>query len=388
MITPICSALSEHSAKNYIKFHTGSRASMNHEELLPSDFNAWDFTELPGLDDLHSPMGVILESQKLAAKAFGASQTFFSVNGSTAAILALILGSCNAGDVLVMDRGSHVAAFNACEIAQVQVVLVEPIFEKGIPMLAPLECFAEAAAKHSAAGVFITRPNYFGCAPEIEWLADALHEVGRFLIVDEAHGTHFGFHYKLPKSALKLGADGVAQSAHKTLGALNQTAFLHVAGGILSAEKIGKALSKVQTTSPSYPLLASLDYSRAWLESEGHPRYEALTSAIELFWSSINAPFSGLEVSRNQDPTRVVITTGDLNGNQVSAALRDDFGIQVEFSNSNYLVCIAVPGDEHGLIALAQALNECGGIAKRADSTYMNEFPPGVPRVLNNGIII
>jgi len=380
MNTPICRALAEHSAKNYIKFHTGSRASLAADIAFPSDFQAWDFTELPGLDNLHCPSGVILEAQELAADAFGAERTFFSVNGSTAAILALILGSFNPGDTIVLDRGSHVSAFNACILAQLKVVLVHPVFQDGIPVIQDINLFLEAAKKNKAKGVFLTRPNYYGCATDLLGLSKDLHKLGKFILVDEAHGTHFGFNPFLPMSAIMSGADGVAQSAHKTLGALNQTAFLHVNGSFIDISRVEQALSMVQTTSPSYPLLASLDYSRAWLEKEGFKKYEILINAVDLFWEKLKPPFRKAVTSVPQDPTRLTIRTDSMDGNKVAQELREDFGIQVEFSNENYLVCIAVPGDEHELISLAEALNQskCAE-CESADLSIVEEFPPGVP---------
>jgi len=377
MYAPICKALAEHTAKNYIKFHTGSRASMTAGAGagagvgegagaglgggMPNDFRAWDFTELPGLDDLHCPTGVILEAQNLAAEAFGADRTFFSVNGSTAAILALVLGSCKRGDTLVVDRGSHKAVCNALVLADVKAVFVDVVWEDDIAVMADAKVFLDAALATQAVGVLVTRPHYYGSAADLTVLAQGLHAVGKFLLVDEAHGAHFGFHPLLPRAALQFGADGVAQSAHKTLGALNQTAFLHVKGKLLDADRIGQALSMVQTTSPSYPLLASLDYSRAWLEKEGVKRYEELIRATAFFWERLRPPFRMAYTAAMQDPTRLAIRTEGLDGNAVAAALREEFGIQVEMSEPRYVICIAVPGDEQALMTLAESLNQLVG---------------------------
>ena len=404
MYAPICKALAEHTAKNYIKFHTGSRASMTAGEGsgaetcadtgagtgaglgggLPNDFRAWDFTELPGLDDLHCPTGVILEAQNLAAEAFGADRTFFSVNGSTAAILALVLGSCKPGDTLVVDRGSHKAVCNALVLADVKAMFVDVVWEDDIAVMADGKVFLDAAIATHAVGVLVTRPHYYGSAADLTVLAQGLHEVGKFLLVDEAHGTHFGFHPLLPRAALQFGADGVAQSAHKTLGALNQTAFLHVKGKLLDAERIGQALSMVQTTSPSYPLLASLDYSRAWLEKEGVKRYEELISATAFFWERLRPPFRMAYTAAMQDPTRLAIRTEGLDGNAVAAALRKEFGIQVEMSEPRYVVCIAVPGDEQALMTLAESLNQLVGfLAGQGDANA--SAAPAMARPMSAG---
>jgi len=352
MNTPICKMLSEHSKKNYTKFHTGSR------DFDTPDFWSWDFTELPGLDNLQCPSGSILEAQTLAAQAFGADRTFFSVNGSTAAIVALIIGSCSPGDVLVVDRCSHRSVFHALALAGVKAVLVNPTSEDGLPVPQSAEVFLDATIKHEAVGVLVTRPNYYGISFDISELATELHKVGKFLLVDEAHGAHFGFHPLLPQAALKFGADGVAQSAHKTLGALNQTAYLHIQGSYLIEEKIASALSMVQTTSPSYPLLASLDYSRAWLQEEGESRYSKLLLAIDEFWKQLHPPFRSAVVSCEQDPSRLVIRMKDFDGNRVAHLLRERYEIQVEMSDTEYIVCIAVPGDEEGLRKLSNALNK------------------------------
>ena len=377
MNTPIIKALSEHAAKNYIKFHTGSRAEVSTGSGMDisAGFWEWEFTELPGLDNLHCPIGAILESEKLAAKAFGADHTLFSVNGATAAILALVLGSCKPGDIIVVDRGCHSSVFNALVLADVKAVLINSTYEDGIPIPQSSEIFFEAAVKFEAKGVLLTRPNYFGIAADISNLAEDLHKAGKFLLVDEAHGAHFGFHPLLPQAALKFGADGVAQSAHKTLGALNQTAYLHLQGNLLCPDKIANALSMVQTTSPSYPLLASLDFARAWLETEGEERYGRLIQGISQFWKTLNAPFKPSMTSSQKDPTRLVIRTEGVNGEEVANNLRELFNIQVEMADTNYIVCIAVPGDEEGLIVLAEALNEIIEAESEPDELFVREFP-------------
>ena len=368
--TPIIDALKAYDYDNFIKFHTGSRGKS------PIEFWKWDFTEAPTLDNLQCPTGVILEAERLAASTFGADHTFFSVNGSTASILALILGTCNDGDILIVDRNCHISVFNAMIFAGVKPVFINPTYENQIAIHTDTDSFSKAAEEYGAVGVLITRPNYYGVAVDISNLSEKLHKSNKFLFVDEAHGAHFGFHERLPASALSCGADSVAQSAHKTLGALNQAAFLHLKGALISKDRLFSALSSVQTTSPSYPILASLDYSRAWLESEGKERYEKLMLAIDVFWDSLKEPFYKMETTLPQDPTRLVIGAKGFDLRQIEEELRLRGKIQVEMVDENYIVCIAIPGDEEGLKVFSQALNDC----KPSTVSQATSFkPPDIP---------
>ncbi|SMO81816.1 aminotransferase class I/II-fold pyridoxal phosphate-dependent enzyme [Melghirimyces algeriensis] len=245
------------------------------------DILSVDLTEVGELDDLHDPSGAILDAQTLAAEAFGADQTHFLVGGSTAGNLALILGTCRAGDRLIVHRSSHQSVFHGCILAGVRPVFLsgrghEPL--GGQLQATDLENMLSRYPE--AKGVLITSPDYFGRVQPVSDLSMVCQRFGVPLMVDEAHGAHFGFHPSLPKSALRMNADGVVQSTHKMLPAMTMASMLHLQGDRLDREQISYWLKVIQSSSPSYPLMASLDLARRFLVQEGKVQLQRIIEMI------------------------------------------------------------------------------------------------------------
>eukprot|EP00884_Botryococcus_braunii_P006912 jgi/Botrbrau1/16221/Bobra.0066s0007.1 len=208
----------------------GGRAAFQH-----------DLTELPGLDYLSAPAGAIKEAQDLAAKASGADNTFFLVNGSTVGIQAAVLATCNPGDALIMARNCHLCAFSAAVLSGAYPIYALPEFDSrlgiahGISPLYLQREFLRAARKGLKVGaVLVVSPTYFGVTSDIKSLAEVCNKMGVPLIVDEAHGAHFGWHQEFPASAITQGASLAVQSSHKVLGALGQAGLLHTKGPLVS----------------------------------------------------------------------------------------------------------------------------------------------------------
>ncbi|UJL46456.1 aminotransferase class I/II-fold pyridoxal phosphate-dependent enzyme [Virgibacillus sp. NKC19-16] len=227
-----------------------------------------DMTELPGLDDLHAPTEAIAEAENLAADFFQADHTFFLVGGSTAGNLAMILATCNGGDKVIVQRNSHKSVMNGLELSGARPVFIAPEYDREVDRyISPSQdTLRKALHEHpDAKAVVLTYPDYFGKTYAIKEMIDAVHAYHMPVLVDEAHGVHFSVGDSFPPSALDLGADVVVQSAHKMAPAMTMASFLHMKSRLLSKDRIAHYLQMIQSSSPSYPLMASLDIARAFL---------------------------------------------------------------------------------------------------------------------------
>jgi arginine decarboxylase len=231
-----------------------------------------DLTEISGLDDLHHPEEAILEAQQLAADCFGAEESFFLVNGSTVGNLAMILSVCRRGELLLVQRDAHKSVIHGLMLAGARAVFINPEVDPvtGLTLGLSREAVEEALDQYpEAKGLLLTRPSYYGIATPLQAITELLHGHGKPLLVDEAHGAHLGFHPALPQSALSSGADCVVQSTHKLLTAMTMGAMLHVQGELVDRKGLKRYLAMLQSSSPSYPLMASLDLSRRQMHMEG-----------------------------------------------------------------------------------------------------------------------
>lgn len=319
-----------------------------------------DMTELPGTDNMHHPEGILRDSLTYIAKAYGAARSYFSVNGSTGGILSALHFAASRGAEVILDRNCHASAVHAlCLSGLAPIYLPMHLIEDfGEPDAVRAEDAERALAAHpEAACVFVTSPNYFGVCADIAAIAEKVHAAGKLLIVDEAHGAHFGFSPLLPRSAVREGADIVIQSAHKTLPAPNQTAMIHLSARV-DATEFSKWYSLFQTTSPSYPLMALTDYAVHTAAERGAAIYETLSEQIR----RMDVPFPRLSGdSARTDFTRLVYCTaaGGTSGYDAAAHLAQ-CGIDVEMADCNNVVCIATGGNTASdFEALEKALQSC-----------------------------
>lgn len=269
---PLLEQLINFSKQNPLSFHVpghkrgdilSQMAEPYFKSILPIDL-----TELSGLDDLHAPQGIIKEAQLLAAEYFGANHTFFLVGGSTAGNLAMILATCAPGDKIIVQRNSHKSIMNGLELSGAKPIFTSPAFNEEVERFtAPsLQTVKQAILAHpDAKAIVLTYPDYFGNTYDLKKMIDFAHEHELPVLVDEAHGVHFSLGEPFPKSALALGADVVVQSAHKMAPAMTMASFLHVQSSYISKEQIAHYLQMIQSSSPSYPLMASLDMARHYL---------------------------------------------------------------------------------------------------------------------------
>ncbi|OUS70950.1 hypothetical protein B1748_27515 [Paenibacillus sp. MY03] len=333
-----------------------------------------DVTELSSTDDLHHPEAAIQEAQILAAQSFHAEATFFLVGGSTSGNLAMLLAVCDPGDLVIVQRNVHKSVINGLKLAGATAVFVSPQRDAGsglavIPSLSGIEA---ALQRHpQAKAVFLSNPNYYGMGELLNRYAETAHRYGVPLLVDEAHGAHYGQHREFPRSAMQAGADAAVQSTHKTLPALTMGAMLHIQGNRINLDRLKQALAIVQSSSPSFPIMASLDISRAMIAffqeelfqpALAHARtFRAWLKAAKLFLQEValtDATVSSKHdrsemidhTSLQRDPLRIVLhdSTGTLTGKQLQQLLEEK-GCWAEMSDNVYVVLLIGigTGDEH-----------------------------------------
>ncbi|XGB43459.1 MAG: aminotransferase class I/II-fold pyridoxal phosphate-dependent enzyme [Nodosilinea sp. LVE1205-7] len=365
--TPLLTAVQTVSQRPHGAFYTpghkrGQGASDGLKRLLGSAALRADLTELPELDNLFTPEGVIQVAQELAADAFGAERTWFLVNGSSCGLEAAILATCNPGDKIIVPRNAHQSVISGLVLAGAQPVYVQPQYssELGLPGGLAVTTIARALDHHpDSRAVLVVSPTYHGICSDLEAIAALTHQRGLPLLVDEAHGPHFGFHGDLPRSALSQGADLVVQSTHKVLSALTQAAMVHCQGSRLNRDRLRAALQITQSTSPSYLLLASLDSARHQLATAGERLLgHALALALEMAdkisaiagFKVINkAAVLATQAGADLDPTRLTLDVRGLGltGPEADDYLHQNLGITVELAQGPHLTLIVSLGNSH-----------------------------------------
>lgn len=326
---------------------------------IPIDFlsqiEKLDLTEIPGTDNLHSPSGIIKQAEELAAWAFGARESYFLVNGSTVGLHAAIAAVSKPGQQLIVGRDSHRAVINGMLLNNVNPYYILPDYseEFGIYTGVSPQTIEKALQEASdAVAVLITRPSYYGICSDIREIARLVHASGKILIVDEAHGPHLVFNNRLPESALKAGADISIQSAHKTLPAFTQGAYLHTGSDRIDTERLKFYLDMYQTTSPSYIIMAYLDIAREMMQKNGKCLLDQLLDLIRLHGEELSHGSCRLLKAVDipcfkLDSTRITINVSGLGitGYMAEKLLWEEFRIQVEMSDLRNIVCITTVAD-------------------------------------------
>lgn len=338
---------------------------------------AMDLINIGPLDDLHQPKGMIKRAQQLAAEAFGADYTFFSVQGTSGAIMTMVMSVAGPGDKIIVPRNVHKSVMAAIVFSGATPIFVHPEIDKelGISHGITPEAVEAALKQHpDAKGVLVINPTYFGIAGDLKRIVDIAHAYNVPVLVDEAHGVHIHFHEDLPLSAMQAGADMSATSVHKLGGSMTQSSILNVKEGLVSPKRVQAILSMLTTTSTSYLLLASLDVARKRLATEGHELAEqAIRLANETrkqindidYLYCVGKEIIGTKATFDYDPTKLIISVKELGltGYEVEKWLREHYNIEVELSDLYNILCIITPGDterETGVLveALRRLSNE------------------------------
>lgn len=369
--TPLFSGLLEHIEKDPIQFHIpghkkGQGMNPEFREFIGKNALAIDLINIAPLDDLHHPKGMILEAERLAAEAFGSDATFFSVQGTSGAIMTMIMSVCGPGDKIIVPRNVHKSVMSAIIFSGAIPIFVHPVMDKklGISHGITTESVEKALEHHpDAKGVLVINPTYFGISADLAGIVEVAHRYEIPVLVDEAHGVHIHFHEDLPMSAMQAGADMAATSVHKLGGSLTQTSVLNVREGLVSANRVKSVISMLTTTSTSYILLASLDTARKQLATYGHEMSEGAIQLAEMARRELNQipgiycvgkEILGGPATFSMDPTKLIIHIKDLGitGHDVEVWLRNNYRIEVELSDLYNILCIVTPGDTDQTIAI------------------------------------
>lgn len=285
---PILDMLEKHRNKKSISMHVpGHKNGVVLPIEAPQSFSSvlsWDVTELAGLDDLHEPEEGIKEAEALLAKFYQTKKSYFLVNGTTVGNLAMILASIEPGDKVLVQRNCHKSVMNGLKLAKANPVFLTPVIESGISIGVPYETIYNSLNDHlDVKAIILTYPNYYGLGVDLASIIKRAHKKGTLVLVDEAHGAHFAAGFPFPPSAVNLGADIVVHSAHKTLPAMTMGSYLHINSELVNQQRVEEYLRMLQSSSPSYPIMLSLDLARAYLESYYDKDKEYLTEQIESF---------------------------------------------------------------------------------------------------------
>lgn len=325
----------------------------------------WDITEIEGFDDLHHAEGILKEAQEQAKEVFRAEETHFLVNGSTVGLLSAILGTTGREDTILVARNCHKSVYNAIELKELRPVYLYPGSDPDIGLNTAIsaEEVERALAQHpKIRAVVIVSPTYDGVVSDVQAIADAVHKKGIPLIVDEAHGAHFGFHPYFPENANVQGADIVIHSLHKTLPSLTQTALLHMNGTLVDREAVRDYLHMLQSSSPSYLLMASIDSCVHLLKQEGKKLFESYVSRLDTLRRALKK-LRNLQLveTKDYDRSKIVISKGQtgISGRELQRRLLTDYHLQMEMAAGNYVLAMTSAGDtEEGFCRLEKALFE------------------------------
>lgn len=380
--TPLFTGLVEHARRNPIQFHIpGHKKGLGmypeFREFIGQNALSIDLINIAPLDDLHHPKKIIKEAQELAAEAFGADYTFFSVQGTSGAIMTMIMSVVGPGEKIIVPRNVHKSILSAVIFAGAIPVFVHPVMDPnlGIAHGITIDSVRNALAQHpTAKAVLVINPTYFGVSANLKEIVDVVHEHGIPVLVDEAHGVHIHFHDDLPMSAMQAGADMAATSVHKLGGSMTQSSVLNVREGLVSANRVKSVISMLTTTSTSYILLASLDTARKQLVMHGKEMMDHVLELARHTRSEINSikglycvgeEILGSAATYDMDPSKLIIQVRGigLTGHQVEVWLREKYNIEVELSDLYNILCILTPGDSILTVTtLVQALRELARI--------------------------
>jgi len=339
-------------------------------DLVSPDFPLdLDITEIDGFDDLHAPMGILKETALLAARIYESREAFLLINGSSVGILAAIGAHTQRGDTILAFDNCHVSTPNAAELFGLDVVYITPDIEmnSGVPSsVTPQQIESALKSNPNIKLVIITSPSYEGVVSDISSIAEVTNKYGVTFVVDAAHGAHLGFSAEFPENHVKLGADIVVISLHKTLPALTQCALLHICSDRTNTEKVRHLLSVLQTTSPSYVLMSSIDYCLNFVAENSDYIFSEYGENLKRFYEQTKH-LTKLKILRNDhtnpffdfDRGKIVILTknADKSGKEVSDILRSEYNIEIERIYDEYIIAMTSICDSvEGFKMLANAL--------------------------------
>lgn len=394
--------LTEYAGGGYYPYHMPGHKRRGAEggsfsEALAASIR-YDITEIDGFDNLHEPEGILLEAQERAAALYGADACFYSVNGSTAGILTAVSAAVPEGGKLLMARNCHKAVYHSVYLRHLEPVYLYPGTVGDTELAVPVTAGQVEAAlveNPDAKAVLIVSPTYDGVTADVAGIAEAAHRRNVPLIVDAAHGAHFGLHPGFPESPVRLGADLTVVSLHKTMPCPTQTALLLARGSRVSKERIRLFEGIYQTSSPSYLLMAAMDECISAAQKAGAAMWDGFFRERDAFLERCSG-LSGLRILTEgtfelgktggqlkflMDPGKILIETSKtcLTGKQFYDILLEQYHLQMEMAAGNYVTAIMTCCDSReGWQRLADALllidrSVIGGVPGQAGQ--LREYP-------------
>ena len=391
--------LTEYAGSDAYPFHMPGHKRREIPDGIPGGFPdpyGIDITEIDGFDNLHHAEGILKDAMDEAAAIYGADRSWYLVNGSTCGILSAVFATTENGGKILTARNCHKAVYHAICLNRLEAEYLYPeeITEFGInggiraeDVRKALEKDAMRCAGNSGdvrgkitkiQAVLITSPTYEGVVSDIRAIADAAHEYGIPLIVDEAHGAHLEYAdqcHSFPKSALEYGTDIVIQSLHKTLPCFTQTAILHVKGKLVDQDRVSRYLSMFQTSSPSYLFMAGMERCIRYMDGDGRNGMVRYEKRLEHFMERMEG-LQVLEVLDREicgkyrtvagwDPSKIVVSTmraEDFHGEELAETLRRKYHLEMEMTAPEYVIAMTSLMDtEEGFERLGTALLEIDG---------------------------
>ena len=375
---PFVEALESYKEQHFVPFHTpGHKIGVEAPQLLKNWMGPalpYDLGVMYALDDLHEPERELKEAQDLTAELYGADCCWFSINGTTALIEAMIMGTVGPDEIIIIPREAHRSVISGLVLSGAKPVYMDCDFDErwGIPLGVSLENAIKSMDAHpEAKAILLVYPNYYGVGIDIVNIIQEAHKRGLIVLVDEAHGPHLPFSESLPIEAIEAGADLVAQSTHKSVGSLTQTSWLLGQGERINKRRITQMHQMLQSTSPNYILLASLDMARHQLATAGN---DLVSRGLELSMylrEELNK-ISGIATMEytdiqerviNYDCTKVLIDAKELGltGVAFERMLREHH-IEVELVQAHHVLVLITIGDTNesvtALIKAVQAVSE------------------------------
>ena len=414
---PISKAMEAYAGDGALAFHTpGHKQGLGAHPLLRRLITEAGLRQevslMEELDDLHEPAGCIKEAQELAAELWGAKESLFVINGTTGAIQAMLVGTLSPGDKVLVPRNAHRSIMGGIILAGAVPIYIQPEIDTrlGIAMGLSVATVKQAIKEHPEAKALVAvYPTYYGFCCDLQRIGELLHEANMLLLVDEAHGAHLRFGKELPKQAIELGADVVAQSTHKLLGSMTQTSMLHIGSNRVEAERIRQAASLLQSTSPNQLLLASLDIARLQMAQEGTQRVNRAVELAQWLRKEINeipglyCPgkeiWAGQEAGQLMAGSEDLLDVGavaldwakltvnlaglDISGQEAELLLRHQWKVQCELSDpENLLFIISMADTQREAERLLQVLQELADKHQRAMETKTaNKDDSGIAEV-------
>jgi len=378
----LCKELIKYGELDYYPFHMPG-----HKRNLCEITNPYklDITEIDGFDNLHHPEGIIKDSMERAARVFGSDETYFLINGSTVGILSAIFATTKNGDTIIAARNSHKSIYHGIYLRELKVFYSYPHNSQKIDLncgINPDNINKMLTTHPNISTVIVTSPTYEGIVSDIKRIAEIVHTHNAILIVDEAHGAHFGFHQYFPDSSMQAGADIVIQSAHKTLPAFTQSALIHLSGDRVNRPQIRKYLGIFQSSSPSYILMAGLDRCIDMLEHNSKELFNNYVTLLDNFRKRaatlknitlITREIAGSNHIFNYDNSKIVLSVKGTNmtGKALYQELLTTYHLQLEMAAGDYVIAMTSIGDtEEGFERFITALKE---IDKKIEPLH----PPG-----------